>query len=655
MKKNSSSAEFLKAPFPVLVYNLILAYVLFMLCRIIFICYNWTELAGSFNDRDTIVPFIKGALKFDTAGILYLTLPYIVLTLFPFHFKERKGFFVFLRILFTVSLCLAAVANLADTIYFPYTGCRSTFSVFTEFQDESTSEILKIFIDNILGNWYLAIAGAVLIILMCLAVKTPVVVRFNRLWKYYLIRTILLCAGVALSVCGIRGGFATSIRPIAMSTAYQYVSTTSQAAAVLNTPFCAIRSIGHTSTDIPEYFSGQELENIYSPVIEPDSGRVFTPKNVVVFILESFGAEYIGQMNPGRAGIHDCTPFLDSLMERSLYFEYSMANGRKSIDAMPSILSGIPMLNDHFMLTGTMMSKPVGGLAGYLKDKGYHSVFFHGADNESMGFQSYARLIGYDDYYGRYEFNRDSRFNGDRDFDGVWAVWDEEFLQFMADSINEFREPFVASVFTASSHNPFNIPEKYRGTWPDEGGLPIYKTVRYSDNALREFFENASRQPWFENTLFVLTADHTNLSEHPDYQSAFGQFRVPIIFYAPGDSLVGQRHCLAQQSDILPTILGYLGYDKPIVAFGQNLLETPDQDVWAANYQNGIYMFYRNGLMIQFDGNQLLGTYEYEKDTRLENNIKGRYPEIEEAMEAQLKAIVQQYMEHMASKPLVLI
>lgn len=654
MKGHSSTPALLKTPFLTLVFNLLLAYVLFMLCRLVFVWHNWNALSGTLNGNGVVASLLKGALKFDTAGIMYLGMPYIVLTLMPLHWKEKRGFYLFLKVLFIVCFGAGIAANIADVIYFPYTGCRSTLAVFDEFKGESTAEMASIFMDNMLASWPVVLAGVALVVFMCFAVRIPDTVTFCHLWEYYIVRTVLLCAGVALGVAGMRGGFARSIRPIAMSTAYQYAGTTAQAAAVLNTPFCAIRTIGHDSMTVPVYFSEDELEDIYSPVILPDSNAVFRPKNVVVLILESFGAEYVGQMNRGRDGIHDCTPFLDSLMQHSLYFEYSMANGRKSIDAMPSILSGIPMLNDHFMLTGTMMSKQVGGLAGYLKDKGYRSVFFHGADDESMGFQAYARLIGYDDYLGRSSYDMDPRFGGESDFDGVWAIWDEEFLQFMVQRLNGLDEPFVASAFTASSHNPFNIPERYRNVWPDEGNLPIYKTVRYSDNALRRFFESASGQPWFKNTLFVLTADHTNLSEHPDYQSDFGQFRIPIVFYAPGDSIAGRRECLAQQSDILPTVLGYLGYDRPFVAFGQNLLDTPDEDVWVADCQNGIYLFYRGGLMIKFDGSRTLGVYEYKKDTRLENNVQGRYPDVEAAMEAHLKAVVQQYMEHMASKPLVL-
>ena len=429
-----------------------------------------------------------------------------------------------------------------------------------------------------------------------------------------------------------------------MSNAYRYVGTPAQAAAILNTPFCVIRTLGNEEMKVPSYFEEDELESIYSPVILPDSTAVFRPLNVVVFILESFGSEYIGAMNPGTEGIHDCAPFMDTLINHSLTFETSLANGRKSIDAMPSVLAGIPMLKDHLFLTPTIMSKEISGLAKELGTKGYYSAFFHGADNGSMGFQSFSKVIGYKDYFGMEEFVKKPEYGGNAVFDGYWAIWDEEFLQYMCDMLGTFSEPFVSSVFTASSHHPYNVPERYENVFPQEGNLPIYRGIRYSDNALKLFFEKAAKQPWFNNTLFVLTADHTNLSEHPDFQSDYGNFRVPIVFYCPGDSLNGRRNCIAQQSDIYPSILGYLGYDKPVVSFGQNLFNTADEDTWAADLQNGLYSYYSGDYLLQFDGERETGLFAYKQDPTLKQNLKGTQPVVEQSMLKNLKALIQQYL-----------
>ena len=213
--------------------------------------------------------------------------------------------------------------------------------------------------------------------------------------------------------------------------------------------------------------------------------------------MESFGREYIGGFNKwlDDGKYKGYTPFTDSLMRHSATWMYSYCNGRKSIDGMPSILSGIPMFVEPFFLTPSSMND-VSGIAGELKNKGYYSAFFHGAETGSMGFQAFARTTGFTDYFGRTEFNEDKRFRGDDDFDGTWAIWDEPFLQFYALKMSEFRQPFVSAVFTASSHHPYAVPEEYKDVYPEEG-IVIHKCIRYTDNALRRFFETARRQPWY--------------------------------------------------------------------------------------------------------------------------------------------------------------
>jgi phosphoglycerol transferase MdoB-like AlkP superfamily enzyme len=650
MKKNNARSIF-RTPFMVMIRNLVVVYAFFLLCHPIFIWYNWNSLQGSMQGM--IWPMLKGSLVFDTAGIMYLCAIYMVLIMLPLHFKEKKWFYRLTKIILVVMVSIGIMANLVDTVYFPYTGCRSTLKVLDEFSNESGGQILSIILKSLLSNWYLVLLYTAFVWALCKFLTIPATLRYRKTYVYYIFRTLCLAVTGLCMVAGIRGGLAHNIRPITMSNAYRYVNTPAQAAAILNTPFCVIRTMGNEDMKVPEYFSEKELNEIYSPVIIPDSTAVFTPKNVVVFILESFGSEYIGAMNPGTEGIHDCTPFMDSLIEKSLTFDVSLANGRKSIDAMPSVLSGIPMLKDHLFLTPTIMSKEISGLAKELGTKGYYSAFFHGADNGSMGFQAFSKVIGYNDYFGMEDFLKKPQYGGNAAFDGYWAIWDEEFLQYMCDEISSFREPFVASAFTASSHHPYNIPESYQNIFPEEGNLPIYRGIRYSDHALQLFFEKASKQPWFSNTLFVLTADHTNLSEHPDYQSDYGNFRVPIIFYCPSDSLSGRRNAIAQQSDIYPSILGYLSYDKTVISFGQDLFNTPDDETWGANLQNGLYSYYKGNLMIQFDGEQETGLFAYKQDPTLKQNLKGTLPATEQEMMKKLKALIQQYLEYMTTKKLV--
>lgn len=288
----------------------------------------------------------------------------------------------------------------------------------------------------------------------------------------------------------------------------------------------------------------------------------------------------------------------------------------------------------------------MGGLARSLDEKGYYSAFFHGAENGSMGFEAFARATGFKDYYGRTEYNADTRYQGDKDFDGTWAIWDEPFLQFYCDKMSEFKQPFVTALFTASSHHPYVVPETYKKKFPEEG-LPIHKCIRYTDHALKRFFEKASRQPWFKNTVFVLTSDHTNQSDHAEYQTSIGGFRVPILFYFPGNpDLKGRIEAISQQIDIMPTVLGYLGYDKPYFSFGCDLLHTPPAQTYAVCYLDGIYQYLKGDFLLQFDGEHVIGMYNFRKDLMLQYNLVGKIP-VQGVMERELKAIIQQYMQRM--------
>ena len=641
MADNNSSPVF-RTPLMVMIRNLVVVYAAFLICHVVFIWYNWNAFQGDMAGM--FWPMLKGSFVFDTAGIMYICALYMVLMMFPFHFKEKLWYYRLTKIILVFMVSAGVLMNLLDTVYFPYTGCRSTLQVFSEFGGENGGQIAAIILRGTVDNWYIILLFIVMVWLLCKLIKIPAILKYRRTYMYYVVRFCCLALSAVCIVGGIRGGLAHNIRPITMSNAYQYAKTPAQAAAILNTPFCVIRTLGNEEMKVPSYFEEAELESIYSPVILPDSTAVFRPLNVVVFILESFGSEYIGAMNPDTEGIHDCAPFMDTLINHSLTFETSLANGRKSIDAMPSVLAGIPMLKDHLFLTPTIMSKEISGLAKELGTKGYYSAFFHGADNGSMGFQSFSKVIGYKDYFGMEEFVKKPEYGGNAVFDGYWAIWDEEFLQYMCDMLGTFSEPFVSSVFTASSHHPYNVPERYENVFPQEGNLPIYRGIRYSDNALKLFFEKAAKQPWFNNTLFVLTADHTNLSEHPDFQSDYGNFRVPIVFYCPGDSLNGRRNCIAQQSDIYPSILGYLGYDKPVVSFGQNLFNTADEDTWAADLQNGLYSYYSGDYVLQFDGERETGLFAYKQDPTLKQNLKGTQTVAEQSMLKNLKALIQQYL-----------
>ena len=646
------------------VWNLGLAYVVYMLARVVFLVKNYSYFEQGLT-WGHLMEMFGGGLVFDTAAILVTNIPYIVLALLLPWRKPTKWVYMIIN-------SVALAMNLADSVYFKYTMRRTTTTVFSEFQNEGN--LGGIIGAEVLQQWYLVVLFGVVVYGIWRLYKESggrsqetgerregVRREGVKGVKWYAAQVVVLAAMAPFVVAGIRGGFTTAVRPITISNANQYVNRPVEAALVLNTPFAIYRTIGKNVFVVPEYFESSQLEKIYKPVHNlPFTiyDLPFTPKNVVVLIVESFGREYIGALNETLEGgkYKGYTPYVDELVRKSVTFKYSYCNGRKSIDGMPSILSSIPMFVEPFILTPASMNE-VSGIASLLAGEGYQTAFFHGAQRGSMGFQAFARATGFQEYYGREDYNADKRFGGDDDFDGMWAIWDEPFLQYYATKMSEMKEPFMTAVFTASSHHPYAIPEKYQQQYPEEG-LIIHKCIRYTDMAIGKFFEKVSQEPWFKNTIFVLTSDHTNLSDHAYYQTDLGGFCSPIIIYEPGNEERQPeiQDKIAQQIDILPTLMGMLNYPKPYFGFGIDVLNTEKEDTWAVNYLNGIYQYVKHGYVLQFDGERTKAMYEL-GDSLMEKNLLGvRSQEsgvrrleagVKEEMEQEVKAIVQQYMERM--------
>jgi len=466
-------------------------------------------------------------------------------------------------------------------------------------------------------------------------------------WVFYPVSLFLMVFAMLLSIGGARGAFINSTRPITISNALEKESKPIETAIVLNTPFSLIRTINRIRFERVEYFTDEEIKKIYTPVHQGAAKGNFKAENVVILILESFTKEVSGALNSDleNGKYKGYTPFLDSLIKHSYTWEYSYANGIKSIDAIPSVIAGIPSLVQPFVLSRYSLND-MESLASLLKRKGYSTSFFHGAPNVSMGFKAITKFLSVDQYFGMDEFGDDVTDKG------YWGIHDEPYLSYCADALGNLPRPFFASVFTLSSHHPYIVPPQYSDRFLGGSNNPVYRVIQYSDMALQKFFAKASKTDWFNNTLFVLVADHSlSPIDHEKYKSAIGLFSVPVIFYKPGSSLVGHDSSLVQQIDIFPSVLGYLDYDEPWFSFGINRFN-PDEKPFVINYFNGLYQYLEDDYLLQFDGVKALRVYNYKNDITLKNNLIGKNPAVDEALLKRLKAFIQQYNNRMIDNQL---
>ena len=414
-----------------LAWNLLLVYVCYTLCRLAFLFVNWDTFSGNLSWGYTL-SLLGAGIIFDTTAILYSNALFILLFLLPLHWKETPSFYKGVRWIFTIVNTFFLITNLIDCVYFRFSGRRTTMTVFQEFKNEGEGNLASIFLDEFISYWYLVVFAALLSYAIYKLYRSPQNFPVKQKLSYYVVQLVTLLIAVPFTVFGMRGGMTTATRPITLSNANQYVRRPLDAGLVLNTPFSLFRTLGKTTFVTPNYLPDSEAVAVYSPIHTPTDSVAFRPMNVVVIIWEGFSKQHVGSLNPQleNGTYKGYTPFIDSLLTRSLTFQYSYSNGRKSIDGMPSVLSSIPSFVEPFFLTPSALND-VSSVAGELtKYKGYTSAFFHGAMNGSMGFQAIARSVGFQKYFGRTEYNEDPNYNGDADFDGTWAICDEEFMQF---------------------------------------------------------------------------------------------------------------------------------------------------------------------------------------------------------------------------------
>ena len=623
--------EFFPVNIRILIRRLGLLMGIYSVCRLLFLIFNYTYFSAA--GLYILLKCFFFGLRYDITIIVITNILFIALHLLPFQFFYKKKYQNILLALYLLVNIPLIFLNCIDFGLFSFTGKRSGSEIFSILS--FGNDFINTAPNMVLDFWYLLIVFFVLVFI--LKKKYPRIqpepVRrrpLNNLSLKKIIKTtLLLIFFTGLTIIGFRGG--VQYKPLNILSASRY-STGRTTALILNTPFTVIKTFGKKTLEEVRWMTDEQALKI-SPVIHfPESKEKFNPKNVVVIILEGFGKEYIGSLN----SYEGYTPFLDSLVAHSYVCTNAYANGKRSIEGIPAIISGFPALMSDPFISSAYSGNTVTSISSLLKSKNYTTEFFHGGTNGTMGFDNFSKLSGFDHYFGRTEYNDDN------DFDGSWGIYDEPFLQRTASELNKMKAPFFAAIFTISSHHPYSIPEKFSGRFP-KGTLPIHQSIRYADYSLQQFFESASHMPFFRNTLFVITADHTALTEHRFYMNRIGLFSIPILYYSPDDSLLtGKHNRTTQQIDILPSIMDYLNYESPYFAFGKSVFNN-SEDAFSINYIDENYQLINEKYSFMMDtiaGNSL---YNYSVDSLLKINLSGLDTVTEKLMTEKLKGFVQNY------------
>lgn len=587
-----------------------------------------------------------GNLRYGMATLTLVLLPFFILNLLPFNFRWKKAYRCISNVFYLIPAITVIVVNHIDVAYFQFTYRRMSSEMFAYMGvgGDMGNLIPKFLVDY----WPVSVSGTLIIIFFLIFSHKTIFPQFNEYNVNRRNDIIGACLGLILCFIFIRGGFQKHFITLNDSARYCQMKNTPM---ILNSPYNIIRTLGIPDLQEADYMEENEAKMLFDPLFipladscnsntgiaygefKPAAGRIsyigtdsnthYRGKNVVIIILESFSQEYMGCYNDGI--MESFTPFLDSLAQHSLLFQ-GRSNGKKSIESIPSVMVSLPTLMDKPVLMSSYKNNEMTGLPAILKNHGYNSAFFHGAYNGSMGFDAFCNRIGFDAYYGRDEFGDESCY------DGTWGIYDEPFLQFMARQLTRIPEPFFAGVFTISSHHPYKLPKEYIGKFK-KGSHPILECVSYSDMALRKFFATAAQQPWYANTLFIILADHPAQALSPQFNNYDAWYRIPMIVFDPQHPQGLRSNRILQQSDIMPTLIDYLGFDDRCICFGTSALQQANG--WQIAYGCGYHQLVNN------DGVALI-----------EETPSRRFEQDENGHLNLLKAILQQYNERMINNKL---
>ena len=542
-----------------------------------------------------------------------------------------------LKMVYMLTNSIAFFFQIGDTVFFPFVYKRSTGDIFKFLGLGGGDDTAAVMPSVIKDYWYMLVIWILLIVLAYImyglvgrkSIKDSFIEQKHPVTSFTVASYIVF---MGLIVLGCRGGW--QLDTMSTLDTIDYASP-HDIPLVMNSPYSIITTYYRPVLSDDGVTETPTVKKLYSANHAASTGK-FRKMNVVTIIMESMSKEYIGALNNGRK-TH--TPFLDSLIGQSLVFNDAYSDGKKSIEGIPAVVASLPSWMNTAFITSPYTGDNFTCMAELLDKAGYTTAFFHGGHNGSMGFDKFCKKGGFRYYYGMTEYNNKA------DYDGNWGIWDEPYFQYFGKCLDTLPQPFYAAIFSISSHHPFSIPKKYKNRFVQKKGeIPIMKCVEYSDLALKEFFDEVSKMPWFDSTLFVITADHTGPSADPYFSNRLGMYEIPIIFYSHRSNLKGKSNITTQHIDILPSILDYLHYPYSYFSFGTSVFDsTSSEGHYAVNYLNDVYEIEKYPWCLQMVGGKVEGLYNYSKDSMLKDNLMNKSLQVQDTLADMLKAVQKTY------------
>ena len=561
----------------------------FIFYRTVFILYNGSTFANTTIDT-LLLSYLYG-LKLDLSFSGYMILiPSLILAASPIIGSKGSSHLLIGSI--TLILTAVSVIEIIDLEVYSYWGEKFD-AMHLKYLDDpkqiTNSISFKTLIFPLLFSLFLFYSH--------FKISTWVVGRFSFHLKnrYYWQKPLLFFTLIALSLIPIRGGF--SIIPfrlgIPINVGAVYFSSDNMAVnhAAVNTPWNFVYSIKKFSKIdshydlMPDHIASELFNKINGT---PTKGTPYpsllniSQPNILLIVLESFTAKGVEVLGGAKA----VTPHLNRLSKEGVLFSQFYASGHRSNRGIGSLFSSYPGLPYNAIIEHPFKTEKLPHLIKLIKEQDYKTAFYYGGEIDFANFRAYFNQGKADKIVSKLDFDFSSN-------NTKWGIHDDVVFDTLFNDLNKEAMPFFYTLFTLSSHEPFDIPvEPIFGSNNNENSFK--SAMHYTDACLGKFIEEAKKTTWWDQTLIVVTADHGTTQINNTSNGQKETFHIPLLWLggalAVTDTVISTISC---QLDLAPTLLAQLNINHPEYVYGRNMLST--------HYKPRAYYSYGDGFGLVSD------------------------------------------------------
>lgn len=623
--------------------QLLVALLLLWLTRFAFYFYN-ADVIGSIPPGRLMTLAFKGT-AFDISILAYANAPFILMRFLPFNFTLRRGWRIAEMAVYTLANAALLIINIGDIAYFRFNGGRLRMDSFTGLLNSETAGVALSFVGQY--AWVVGAMIAAIVLLLWLATRfKPQQIARSKSRRWLLLLLAATATFLAMRFCIVG-------RPLSLHRAADMADRPAEINVILNSPFAILRSTSksqpmQTLTFFSDNADLKQLRNsLQQPSLPLDADSLKNAaagKNIVLIVMEGgaqlwFDSLTILNDDPKR----QLMPFLDSIASESMVFTNNICTSDRSQLGLAAILGGIPTVSVMDWAATSYAGLDIDAAPKLLGNMGYDTRFYIGTKPILLHLGALARQMGFSRVYGIDDV--DIPLN--RQTTNHWGIYDHVMGQYLAETLTETSAPFFACWMTLDLHGPFELPDD----WNTEGYRPtdseLERCVQYTDFSLRQFFDRARRQPWFNNTLFVITADHGCRDfSSGKLNTPYIYSHIPLIFYTPDNSIKPARlpRPTMAQFDTPAALLWLAGYDKPYVSMGTNPFD-PAKPHFGLLMRNEMLNVFSSDLAIQttLDGQRIVNTFDLTADPEMQSPLTPPYPAEADTMLQWLRALLQDY------------